>query len=272
MWFNVRMSVHLVSGRGPVLPDRTSPLPLWAQVCADLRRRITAGEFAPGFPGELSLVEQYEVSRHTVREALRVLRGEGLVRSERGRVSTVDSSSVSQNLGSLYSLFRTLENQGHTQHSVVRRQALTTNATVATHLGVEDAADLVVIERVRYADDSALALDTAWLPASVAQPLLDVDLRRNGLYHALADTCSVHVDSGREHIAAVIAPAHIASLLGIPEGSAMHHIERTAFAGDRAVEWRETFIRGDRFSLDVDWSGSEYSISTITPRPRDTSR
>ena len=56
---------------GPVLPDRSNPLPLWAQVCGDLRRRIEFGEFAAGFPGELSLTEEYEVSRHTIREALR---------------------------------------------------------------------------------------------------------------------------------------------------------------------------------------------------------
>ena len=35
--------------------------------------------------GELTLTEEYEVSRHTIREALRVLRSEGVLRSQRGR-------------------------------------------------------------------------------------------------------------------------------------------------------------------------------------------
>ncbi|MGH3591649.1 MAG: GntR family transcriptional regulator, partial [Pseudonocardiaceae bacterium] len=51
--------------------DRSSPLPLWAQMQEDLRRRLTTGAFAERFPTELELVEQYAVSRHTVREALR---------------------------------------------------------------------------------------------------------------------------------------------------------------------------------------------------------
>lgn len=254
---------------GPVRPDRGNPLPLWAQVCADLRRRIAAGEFMPGFPGELSLVEQYEVSRHTIREALRVLRGEGIIRSERGRASTVDAAVVSQNLGSLYSLFRTLEDQGRPQRSHVRRQSLTTNATVAGNLGVDEDAELVVIERIRFADDVALALDTTWLPASIAQPLLTIDFGRQGLYETLAQECGVTVDSGRERIAAVTAPSHIASLLEIPENTAMHHIERLAFSGTRAVEWRETFIRGDRFTLEVDWTRTDYSITSATPRTQD---
>src|SRR5499427_4290699 len=54
--------------------DRRSPLPLWAQLRADLRRRLDAGAFDEEFPGELALVEEYGVSRHTVRSALRDLR------------------------------------------------------------------------------------------------------------------------------------------------------------------------------------------------------
>ena len=36
----------------PRRPDRNSPLPLWAQVLDDLRRRLAAGEFADGFPAD----------------------------------------------------------------------------------------------------------------------------------------------------------------------------------------------------------------------------
>ena len=65
--------------------DRGSPTPLWAQLRADLRRRLAAGAFGEAFPGELALVADYEVSRHTVRSALRELRADGIVVAERGR-------------------------------------------------------------------------------------------------------------------------------------------------------------------------------------------
>ena len=53
--------------------DRRGTIPLWMQLLADLRRRLGAGEFATAFPGELALVAEYRVSRHTVREAVRRL-------------------------------------------------------------------------------------------------------------------------------------------------------------------------------------------------------
>ena len=54
--------------------QRDHPMPLWAQLEAELRRRLQAGEFADGaFPTDLELTRSYEVSRHTVREAVRQL-------------------------------------------------------------------------------------------------------------------------------------------------------------------------------------------------------
>lgn len=262
------MSVHLTSEAGPVVPDRASRLPLWAQVCADLRRRVALGEFVTGVPGEHALVDQYEVSRHTIREALRVLRGEGVIRSERGRASTVDDPPVSQNLGAQYSLFRTLEERGIFQVSVVRRQSVTRNMTVAQRLGVKADTELVVIERLRFADESPLALDTSWLPAERARPLLDIDFTHDGLYDSLARECGVRVDSGHEHITTEKAPEHISLLLEVSESTPMFHMERVAYAAGSAIEWRETFIRGDRFRLDIDWSCTQYNVAGVTQHVR----
>jgi len=62
--------------------DRASPLPLWAQLRADLLRRLDAGAFDEEFPGEMGLVAAYQVSRQTVRTALRELRADGVVLAE----------------------------------------------------------------------------------------------------------------------------------------------------------------------------------------------
>ena len=244
-------------------PDRSSPIPLWAQVCDDLRRRIASGEFEAGFPGELSLTEAYEVSRHTIREAMRVLRDEGLIRRERGRGTTIERARIAQSMGTLYSLFDTLSSQGVRQSNEVRRLSRTVNSVVSAHLDLPGDAELIVIERLRCADGEPLALDTSWLPASIATPLLDVDFTATGLYAELAARCSTTVDSGSERITALIAPRHIADLLHAPAQAAVLSIERLARTGSTPVEWRETSIRGDRFTLDVAWS-PQSSLVTAT--------
>lgn len=57
---------------------------LWQQLPVDLRRRPADGEFADGFPGELAPVAGYDLSRRTVRQAVRQLRAEGVVAAGRG--------------------------------------------------------------------------------------------------------------------------------------------------------------------------------------------
>lgn len=243
-----------ITSRGPIPPQRSNPLPLWAQVSEDLRRRIGNGEFEDGLPGEHDLTDQYGVSRHTIREALRVLRVEGLLKSERGRGTTVAEATYSQNLGALYSLFTTIAEQGVEQSSTVKRLVLTHNASVALELGVAPTSEFVVVERIRFAGGEPLAYDTAWLLAEFARPLLDADFTQNSIYSELRDRCAIVMNAGREKIYAQVASLHIATALNVANGSPVFVLERVGKSDDQVIEWRETFIRGDRFNLEVDFS------------------
>src|SRR5256886_13282923 len=53
----------------------------------ELRRRILAGAIPPGalLPSEAALIAEFGVSRGTIREAMALLRAEGLVVTEHGR-------------------------------------------------------------------------------------------------------------------------------------------------------------------------------------------
>ncbi|MGA0065633.1 MAG: GntR family transcriptional regulator [Candidatus Nanopelagicales bacterium] len=241
-------------------PDRTDPLPLWAQVCADLRRRIESGEFTTAFPGELVLTEEYEVSRHTIREALRVLRGEGVLHSQRGKPTIIGPTVYRQSLGTLSSLFDSVAAQGATPRSDVLRLARTVNASVSDELGLPGDTELVVVERLRFADDQPIAHDVSWMPASLAAGLLDRDLSHAALYAELHHL-GVVIDGGSERVTAERAPRHIASLLGLSADDPVLLLERRATAQGRPAEWRETHVRADRFSLEAQWTTSG---STLT--------
>jgi len=58
----------------------------YEHVVQRIRRMITLGEVLPDehLPTERALAESFQVSRVTVREALRILQGEGLIESRRG--------------------------------------------------------------------------------------------------------------------------------------------------------------------------------------------
>jgi len=94
-------------------------------VAAELRRQIVRGELKPGdaLPPESGLMEQFGISRPTLREAFRVLESESLITVRRGahggaRVSAPDSDVAARFAGLI------LEYRGATLGDVYRAAAV----------------------------------------------------------------------------------------------------------------------------------------------------
>ena len=230
--------------------DRSSPLPLWAQLLGDLRVRIASGEFEDRFPTDGELVAAYGVSRQTARDAVRRLTDDGLLERERGRGTRVRPPAFEQRTGgTLEGLFDYIEAHGHAQTSITRAQDERTDPVIARALGLADDAGLVYIERLRLVDRAPLALDRAWLPAAVAGPLLDIDLGRTGVYAELAARCGVVLHRASERIRPVAPDPADRRLLGLPAGAAAFSIERLTRDRRGPVEWRHSLVRGDRWTI-----------------------
>lgn len=249
--------------------DRDDPLPLWAQVLADLRRRLAGGAFSQRFPTDRELVEQYQVSRHTVREAVRRLHADGVVERARGRGSRVREPEFEQEVGSLYSLFWAIEHQGVEQTSVTQVLDLRADPDAAAHLGLEPRDPLVYLQRLRQAGGQPLALDRAWLPADVARPLLGADFRRTGLYDELAARCGLRPGWATERIRPLVPAPAERRALGIGPGQAAFAVERlTRATTGRLLEWRQSLVRGDRYAFTAEWSVEGGPRRVVQPRLR----
>ncbi|MFD0530247.1 GntR family transcriptional regulator [Kitasatospora arboriphila] len=88
----------------PADPDRATGA-LYRTVAADLREAITTGRYgeAGRLPAEGALAERYGVSRGTVRQALALLRADGLVTSRRGTRRVVLGTARVQSFSELLS-------------------------------------------------------------------------------------------------------------------------------------------------------------------------
>jgi GntR family transcriptional regulator len=235
-------------------------LPLWAQVLADLRERIATGEFTDRFPGDLELVAHYGVSRHTVREAVRHLQDEGLLERRRGSGSFVTGPTIEQPVGTLYSLFRSIEEQGLVQDSVVRVLEERQDQDASAALGCEGQ-PLLYLERLRLADGEPIALDSSWLPLSVARPLLAADFHHTALYEQLAVQCGVTLTSGWERIRPTLPDRVQRDALGLAARQPVFAVERLGLADRKPVEWRHSIVRGDRFTFVTRWSSEQLHTS-----------
>jgi GntR family transcriptional regulator len=77
--------LRVVDGTGVI--DKSSDRPVFKQIADDLRAQIANGALGEGdrIPSEARLMERYGVARMTARQALALLKAEGLVVAEHGR-------------------------------------------------------------------------------------------------------------------------------------------------------------------------------------------
>lgn len=75
--------------------DRDSPVPVWQQVAADLRRRIKAGELTSMVPGVNRLAQEYGVARGTAAKVLDSLVQEGVLIAVHGKGHYVNADARS---------------------------------------------------------------------------------------------------------------------------------------------------------------------------------
>jgi GntR family transcriptional regulator len=153
------------------------------QVAAALRTAISAGDYPRGsrLPSEDALARQYSVTRPTVNAAERILRAEGLIRTERGRGTVVteipvitrqaatryvrESRERDWNRGAFDAEIRSL---GHEPHVDVVVSTAPAPAEVTEALQLEPGTAVVVRERRMYADGVPVQFATSYIPADIA--------------------------------------------------------------------------------------------------------
>jgi GntR family transcriptional regulator len=159
-----------------------------------------------------------------------------------------------------------VEETGLVQTSQVLALETTRDARAAGRLGLPHNSDLVLLERLRLAGGEPLAVDRAWMPASVASGLLDVDFSHTSLYDELERVSGCRPGSGRERIIPLMPEPEERELLGLADGEAVFCIDRLGCHLGRPVEWRRTVLRGDRFSFVADWAAGR--MSELRPEHR----
>lgn len=217
-----------------------------------LRQQITGGTFADGvLPDEHTLGVQFSASRNAIREALGLLRTEGLIARRQGVGTTVVTAKYGHGLGELTGLAETLTGYGNVRNEVRAANFVPRPPTaVAERLALEPGAGAVYIERLRRLNGSPLSLDTTYLVTDIGERLLGCDLAGRDLFALIEETTGSRLGSADVSVHAVDADPDTATLLGIPAGTAVFAIERlTRLPGGRPIDVEWLHIRADRLTL-----------------------
>lgn len=227
-------------------------------IADDLRRRVTAGEFAAGrtLPSEAELSTSYEASRVTIRKALELLRDEGLVDARQGFGWFAAVDPLRQSLGRLGTIEAQLAASGvRSERRILSFGFVAAPARVREVLG---SATVLEVRRVNLADGEPFALVTVWCPEDLGAHLSRAEVERAPFYELL----DIPFGGAVQTIGAALVDPGDAALLEVPVGSPVLRCERTTSdRAGRAVLLSEHVFPGHRTEFVVDLPLAEPSIA-----------
>ena len=224
--------------------------PMYLQIAEDVRNRVAKGEFRPGqgLPPEREFMEQFSVSRVTVRRALKELVNESLLEARQGSGYIVQSSSIlNQPLNRVTSFSEDCVSRGLKPGSLlISRTHGKCNAEESAHFGVAPGTTMVRVKRIRTGNGEPLLVEHATLLTAKAP---NWPWPEGSLYLAMKrdDLIPVRV---HQQYQPVLADKSMAKRLDVSKGSALMLVTRAGFSADNSpVEYSHCWFRPDRWTF-----------------------
>jgi GntR family transcriptional regulator len=244
--------------------DRSSDRPVYRQIADQLRNAITRGEFTPGakLPSERVLMDRYQTSRVTVRQAIAVLGAEGLIDVEHGRGVFVRSRPPLRRLGRerLGRREREAGKGAFLSDAMAAGREASAEVEVARGVAPPEVAerlhlsqgDQVLIRRRRMlADGQPVQLATSYLPLQLVEDtqIEQADTGTGGTYARLEEL-GHRLGRFQEDLSARMPLPDEARALRLGAGVPVIRVVRTAFDEQGApVEVNEMVLAADRYEL-----------------------
>lgn len=232
--------------------------PKYQRIADDLRAAIRTGERPAGsrIPAETDLVEQYGVSLPTVRQALGVLRAEGVIESRHGVGTFVrDAHRLQRRSRHRYGRARDDEKllTSHLRHQILSAGKEIAPAHIADLLG-EGAEELVVRRRLLSDPESGRPqeLGASYIPGDYVFGtfLESLDVVPKALFLCVEDLSGKRYSHAEDQWLVRVATGDEIDRLDIPVGSYVLHLTHVARADDGVVlEISESIWPADRVTI-----------------------
>jgi len=248
------------TGRGaaPAFVDRS--VPLYYQLANLLTEKIVSRELLTGdrLPTEVELVEQYGISRITVRQALRLLEEEGLIRREVGRGTFVTDYrpfigglKVEGSLEDVISL-------GQNPVKVLSVQSVKAGPDDAEKMGIQPGDPIVRATRIRLYRDQPYSYIVNDLPAEIGKRFSKSDWK-GVVLKTIEEKLKIPLRDAEQTVRASLADGTLARMLETKIGAPLLAVERVVRTdGGRVVERVRIHYRSDIYAMKVHLSRGDH--------------
>lgn len=206
-------------------------------------------------PPESHFVSQLGISRGTLREAMRILEEEGVVRRKQGLGTLIRDSKnlIRSTLDINESVSEMLIGKGMKPGSKdTKVEKIRANKDLAKKLHVNLHTQLVSLTRVRTANGIPVAHTIDFLPESIIPETFSQDFIGGSLYTYLEEILGIELTNSMLQIQPIKAPKSIARNLEVKPGTLLMLLKQTdANTNNEPVLYSEEYFVADRFDFTI---------------------
>jgi GntR family transcriptional regulator len=210
-------------------------IPLYHQLRILIQRKIETGHLFPHQPiePEWELSKKYQISRTTVRQAMRELEKDGLIYRKQGKGTFVSGPKISQRFVTLTSFTEECIAKGlKPSAKLLEAKLIPADLEVSRNLGVKRREKVIKLYRLRFADRKPVGLNLSYLPYRLCPDLMGEDLREKSLYRIIEQKYNVKITKVKRIMESVQADDHISKMLRVKVGDPILKIEGVAYLKD----------------------------------------
>jgi GntR family transcriptional regulator len=237
---------------------------------AEIEESFQAGD---SIETEQALEQRFGVSRITIRHAIDELVREGLLVRRQGSGTFVAQPKVTQELGILRSWTESMRELGLEPRTVdCEILQVVPPIWVAQDLQIDPSSENVLrIQRLRYANEEALALMVDYLRMRFVPDLMEKGLDGESLYETLEKRYGLELARVKDRVTARSASVLEARLLGIEPNAPVLCVRRiTYLPNEEPLLAASVVVRADRYEYRVSGLAHNRSDKPLVQRQRRT--
>ncbi|GAA0614770.1 GntR family transcriptional regulator [Virgibacillus siamensis] len=233
--------------------DYEISIPLHVQLKKIIEKEVTSGTLTGQIPSERDYMDQYNVSRSTVREAINLLVREGILEKRHGKGTFVLFKPIHDWLGNLTSTTDIIKQMGMKPGAkLITHSPLIPSEYVQQKTGFSE---VYFIKRLRYADYEPIGIECHYYPVEIGKELIKYDLNDATLYEIEQNELGIWFAEASQTIGSDFLPEEdAADLLISPETSVLTAERIIKGQNEDVIELEKGFYRSDMFSFQISLS------------------
>ncbi|PRO64723.1 GntR family transcriptional regulator [Alkalicoccus urumqiensis] len=228
--------------------------PLYRQIAAEMKEEISRGTWKQdeAVPTEAALASHYDVSRVTVRKALKTLVQEQLLYKIQGSGTYVKANRVEHDIVSLQGFTEEMQALNVPfSNQILSFEKIIPETTVQHILNLSPDEKVFFVKRLRIMKGKPLVVEHTYLPSSLF-PDIDRKVMSGSKYDYIEKELGFTIKKSEQEIVPLLPASDIQHLLEIGPGSPVLHLKLFSMLQDDTVfEYTELFFTGEAYKFTI---------------------